>query len=475
MSTFDKLLKKVSLQEYRAFVSHYATNDPDFRAAFEIYFSEKDENPDLTKKYTKLTRRIISKYSDRGFVDYRSSFALSQEIDNLLQSGVAMANNRNFIDAFLIAKITLKEMIGVITCCDDSAGCIGGSVTGSIELINTIADADNAAPALKEEIYMFLENELHDRIYFDYGDFGYDLFCTYQDLAANLGKGESFLAFVDKQIKQLKADSYSNYEREFLIKQKIRFFQKTNEPEKARQLIDQHLDIVELRKEEVDRALSQNNVEQAKMLIREGIRIAENKDHWGTVAQWEKELLLVAELEKDVSTIRYYAKKFAFDRGFSKEAYNKWKSTYKADEWRQIIEQLIREKTDKITINAEATGFRSCNTMLLMALAPVYIEEQYWDRLMVLVKKEKDLDSTLTYHKYLKKHYSTELLEIYLPAFEKEGDRAGNRKKYATLVAKMKKVLKDIPDGEEKIRAVAQKLRERYSRRPAMLDELDKL
>lgn len=110
-----------------------------------------------------------------------------------------------------------------------------------------------------------------------------------------------------------------------------------------------------------------------------------------------------------------------------------------------------------------------------MVLAPVYIEEQYWDRLMELVKKENDLDSTLNYHVYLKPHYPGELLEIYLPAFEKEGDRAGNRKEYASLVVKMKRVLKDIPEGAEKIRAVAQTLKERYSRRPAMLDELDKL
>lgn len=39
----------------------------------------------------------------------------------------------------------------------------------------------------------------------------------------------------------------------------------------------------------------------------------------------------------------------------------------------------------------------------------------------------------------------------------------------------MKEVLKDIPEGEEKIRTVAQTLRERYARRPALLDELKKL
>lgn len=349
MSNFDKLLQKISIDEYRAFIRHYATHDPDFRTAFEIHFAAKDENADVTGKYTKLIRRIISQYSDRGFVDYRSSFALSQEIDNLLRASHDMVHKSNFRDGFIIARVTLREMIKVITCCDDSAGCIGGSVGGAIQLIDTISSADHAAPALREEIFSFLENELHDRVYFDYGDFGYGLFSIYRSLAANLGKEESFLAFIQKQISQIPSDAYSDYEKEFLIKQKIKFFGETKQLEKARQLMDQHLDIVELRKEEVDRVLGENDVEQAKTLIREGIRIAERKDHPGTVAQWEKELWRVAELENDVSTIRHYAKHFAFDRGFSKEAYDKWKSTYPADEWELVIEQYIQEKTTEIT------------------------------------------------------------------------------------------------------------------------------
>lgn len=476
MSAFDKLLEKISVEEYRKFIAHYAVRDPDFKTAFEIYFSDKDENPEVEQKYVKLVRRTISKYSDRGYVDYRSSFGLSGEINALLRSGVDLVSKSNFRDGFIIARVTLKELMNAMTCCDDSAGCIGGSLSNTIEIIETVATAGNAAPALKEEIFMFLEKELSERVYFEYGDFGYDLFNIYREIAVNLGKEDAFLVFVERQASRLPADSYSNYEKEFLIKQKIEFFHETHHPEKANLLTAAHLDIVELRMAEVDRALSQNNLEQAKRLIREGIRIAKNKQHPGTVAQWEKELWRVAELENDVATIRHYAKYFAFDCGFSKEAYNKWKTTYLPIEWRGVIDGYIREKTDEIARKKSgAARFWSVDSALLMALAPVCIEEQYWDRLMDMVKKANQLDSTLNYHKYLKANYADKLLEIYLPAFEKAGGLAGNRKDYAELVVKMKEVLQDIPEGEEAIRAVARKLRERYPRRPAMLDELKKL
>lgn len=245
---------------------------------------------------------------------------------------------------------------------------------------------------------------------------------------------------------------------------------------RAQELTMEHMDIVDLRKSEVERAVSRGLFEQAKVLLKEGIRIAERKQHPGTVSQWERELWRVAELENDVPTIRHYAKHFAFGRGFTKEAYDKWKATYPPAEWEEVIEKYIREKSEELSRKkAGAPRFWDYHLALLIALAPVHVEEQHWERLMELVQNANNLNSTLTYHKYLKANYASELLDIYVTGFEKAAEQASNRKDYSALVAIMKEVLKDIPEGEEKIRTVAQTLRKRYARRPALLDELKKL
>ena len=71
--------------------------------------------------------------------------------------------------------------------------------------------------------------------------------------------------------------------------------------------------------------------------------------------------------------------------------------------------------------------------------------------------------------------YPSELLEMYLPALKLAGDKASSRGEYSDLVSKMKKVLKDIPEGKEKIIAIAQNLKQKYPRRPAMIEELNKI
>ncbi|MGF1637663.1 MAG: hypothetical protein ACFCUU_11370 [Cyclobacteriaceae bacterium] len=108
-------------------------------------------------------------------------------------------------------------------------------------------------------------------------------------------------------------------------------------------------------------------------------------------------------------------------------------------------------------------------------MAPIYIAEKYWDRLMILVKEENSLSGTLHYHTHLVKVYPEELLEIYLPAFEKEGDIANGRDSYAQLAYQMKLVMDEIPEGKAKIKEIARKLIEKYPRRPAMKEELGRL
>ena len=94
------------------------------------------------------------------------------------------------------------------------------------------------------------------------------------------------------------------------------------------------------------------------------------------------------------------------------------------------------------------------------------------------MQQENTLDATLQFHEYLVKSYPEELLVIYLPKLEAYGRNTDNRSQYADLVKKMQKVMKDIPQGKERILALAQKLKDRFSvkpRRPAMIEELNKI
>ena len=67
------------------------------------------------------------------------------------------------------------------------------------------------------------------------------------------------------------------------------------------------------------------------------------------------------------------------------------------------------------------------------------------------------------------------MLALYLSEFECAGDYVNGRSQYADLSRKMIRVMKDLPEGKEKIQSIARKLIAKYPKRPAMIDELNKV
>ncbi|MEP7318627.1 MAG: SWIM zinc finger family protein [Panacibacter sp.] len=476
-NSFENFLHKISLPEYQHFVLHHASKDKDFKTEFELYFSDKDAGIDVEKKYAALIQKIINKHSDRGYIDYRSTSRLAGDIGKLYITATQLIKKNNFSDAFVLSKSLLKAMMEVSTSCDDSNGYIGGTIDDAVSLLETIAGSDKAATALKEQIFFFLQTELGDKIYFDYGDYGYEMFGVFQKLAIQLNNAETFLRFIDAQLAKLTGE-YDAYRKDFFNREKIEFLKAIGKTSEAEKLTEQNLNITEVRQDEVNKAIAKKDYKLAKQLIKDGIKVAEDKKHPGTVSQWQKELLRIAVIEKDIETVRHYTKYFAFDGWSDKEYYNQWKNTYHASEWTAVIEAVIDEKIKAITTSHEKNKGKSwqpANPPLLPDLAPIYIEEHYWDRLLALVQKEKGLGTILKYHEYLAKRYPADLLKLYIPAFEYEDTRASQRSEYATLASNMKRVIKDIPEGKAEITAITQNLIAKYPRRPAMIDELKKI
>lgn len=471
------LLQKISLEEYQEFILAHAAKDKNFRSVFELWFADKDNRIDTGKKYTDLIKSIIRKNSTQGYIDYRAASSVANEIHKLLDRGDDLILKHNLREAFILARAALKEVIQLIAYSDDSSGSIGDIISRVIQLIETTAEAQGAAVALKEEIFTFIQTALSDPLYFDYGDFGYEMLNIYQLLAIQLNKEEAFLNYIDTRLTKFSAEEHA-YEKNAFLVLKIKFLKAIGKAGEIAKLVQQNLDIVEIRQAEVDSAIDKKDLSLAKKLITEGIKIAKRKGLPGVISEWEKELLRIAVLEKDKGTIRHYTRYFAFDRWFNRDYYIQWRKTFTAAEWKEVIEKHIEEKTNQINQQYQKNkgkAWYSPDHLLLDFLAPIYVEEKYWDRLLALISKDADLDRILQYHDHLVKEYPSELLAIYLPAFERKGDTAGNRGEYANLAGKMKTVIKSIPEGKEKIISVARNLNQKYPRRPAMVEELNKV
>ncbi|MCB9050893.1 MAG: SWIM zinc finger family protein [Lewinellaceae bacterium] len=473
--SFEDILLQLDIEELREFIRYQKAQGREFGEQFMLFFSDKDPGMDVEKKYREMVRQLARRHSDRGFMDYRGTFAFSKAMMPVLQAaGHAIARN-NFREAMAIAQAVCLEVMTVQQACDDSAGNIGGIIQDGIQVFRNIANSKAVAPETLGQIYAWLEKQLPDATWFDYGDFGYEMLAVAESLAPHVDP-ERFLHLLDKLLESRAATgSYREYTREALKKYKIRFLQAIGREEEARQLIAANMDIVEVRLGMVEEAIAQQDFLRAKQLIAGGIEIAESKQHPGTVRKWEEVLLRVAQLEGDLATFRFFAKRFAFDRGMNTEFYQKWKDSFPPEEWPEVIEQHIQSVLAEETAKPRKFEWDSLEHALFGRLAPIYIAEQQWERLLHLIPPDPDEHILSQVHPYLARNYPKEMLPLYRNVLKTMADKAGNRGEYQRVAALMKKIKQDIEGSHAAIDELAASLIQQYPRRPAMREELGRV
>ena len=99
--------------------------------------------------------------------------------------------------------------------------------------------------------------------------------------------------------------------------------------------------------------------------------------------------------------------------------------------------------------------------------------EELWERLLEAVIAAKRLSTLDRYEDALKKRYPDEVLEAYTRILMQNAAVVSNRKQYQELTRYLKK-LRSYPGGAERTARLAEDWRTRYSRRRAMMEELDK-
>lgn len=467
--TLQSLLEKISLAELQGFVVEYAASDKTFYQKFELHFAEKDERIDVRKKYTDLINKIFRSNSDRGYIGYNESRKVSRELEKIVAMGYQYAEKDNFKDALTVAQVVLAELMSAYPEADDSSGELGGTFYSISELFDFLATSSMGL-RLKEELLEFLAKELQNQSYFDYGDAGYELMNILPKLALALGEPDLYLTVLEK----LERNS-SSYFQDFLRTRRIDFLRSIGRTEAAKQEIEANMDIPQVRQGVVEEAMRSKDYEKAKTLLHNGILVAEQQKHPGTVHDWEMQLFAIAKLENDQTQIRYYARKFAFDRSFNLDYYRQWKKTFLAAEWEKEIEDHI-QKTIKEIKKKPKKGFWSTPEMeMFQELSPIFIEEKQWPRLLELVQKYPAMDALDKVRSYLAKRFPEELLALYLPLLADWGQRVYTRPDYHKLATQMKSIKTEIPQAMEAIDQLVVSLKEQNPRRPAMLEELNEV
>jgi len=460
--TIEGLLAKTTTDELRQFLIQQAASDKVFASRLQLYFADKDERIDLGKQYTDLLKKAIRDNSDRGFVDYRATFKLAKEVDKVIGAGDELLNKGNLRDAITVGRVVATVMMEVVKTCDDSAGNIGGTVWGGMNLLHEVAKSDNLAPPLREQLYAWAAENLANKTFADYGDYDAALLDVAKTLACQLAEPEQFVQLLDTMTKRY-SDKYDSYSRDRFAKLKIDFLRQLGRTAEADQLTEASLDVVAIRDKVLDQAIANEQWERVGELIQGGINVAQKLGHPGTVSHWEKRLLEVAKLRHDSHTIRRLAKHFTFDRhSFDNSYYQQWKETFTAEEWPDEFSSLVRSIEKQITDGQQDAQHRwgySLNGERFRQLMPLYRAEKQWAEVTNLLHDDPTLDNIERLHDELAPRYPAELLALYVPILTKWGAIANGRQDYNKLAQTIKKVRTEVAGSQPAMDALVQNLR----------------
>ena len=229
----------------------------------------------------------------------------------------------------------------------------------------------------------------------------------------------------------------------------------------ANKFLEQNMDNPRFREMAIERALEQKNFVKAVALAENGVQ-SDKKDKPGLVKKWYDWLLKIAQAQNDTKKIIEYARHLLIVNFRNEQDYFQvLKEHVKPEVWEAFVDGIVREIKAKRRWDDEHL------------VASIYIKEEKWDKLWELIKEKPDFATIERYESYLSKRYSDEIMDLYATLVLDYLERNMSRDHYQTACRYIRRMIK--LGGKKQANKLIAQLRSLYARRPALLQELDKV
>jgi hypothetical protein len=448
----NELLKEISHEDLMQFIREKAEENPSFRNLFLISFANRNPQEE-SSLYIKQIKSILRTASGRnGFIDYSESHIVGNAISKLLISAQNHLESKNYRSAFLICTAVMEQLTEALQYSDDSDGSIGGNIEYACEILFDIAN-EELTEEMRKLIFEYCITAFDKRIYSEW-DWNMSMLHLASILLKTKEEGDLILFHIDKGEKYLHSgDELQSIQYDIL--------KKIKGDAAADSYLEANISNPRLRRKAISNAIEDKSYDKAGKLALDGIK-HDKKDKPGLVIKWYDWLLKISQAQNNIEKIIEYARLLFID-GFSGEQdyYKILKQNVPHEKWNMFVEEIIKAMPAKN---------RWYN---FDAIAKIYIEEKWWDRLLKLVKGSPELHTIEHYEEFLKKDYSDELILLYSKAITGCLENNADRGHYRTACRYLKKIIK--LGGIHTAIEIKEELKRKYPKRKALIEELNKV
>ncbi len=458
-TVMTSLLKRVRDKELREFIEIYAAENPELATEFLLHFADRLKMTGR-EKYLLLLQQII------GYPPPQSHYAptVAKRLDALLGQAAGQLAIKNYLDPFYLAVGLIGLVHPLVGRADDPDALLHGKIVTAFSILDAILHTD-AGPQLKELIF---ETALQEALRPAYRDKGLEEYWIDVLLAAVMNEEQQLrlVTLLDQLILATGSrhqDIMNERYEEFFLRKKMLILHRLGRPEEAKKVLADNLRIRTFRRQLIDEHIQQHQFEAAKELIKESKRSDQQKGRLYASSEWDELLLQIAEEENDVRQVRQSGLRLFYDQ-FRIEYYRKVKATYTADKWKPEVEKIIG------TLKAEKNfGWKG-----IRALATIFVEEQYWQRLLALLQKNATLEFAEDFYDLLKDRFPEELVAVYRVALRRYAEQHMGREHYNYIVSTLRKI-QSLPAGVAMAKTLTNEFKVKYSSRRNMVKALNKL
>ena len=455
---YDKILDKISENEIKEFVLEKIYENFDFQNEFRSHFVQYFEKTPKKVYEKRIAQSIYQAIGRKGFIEYNETYKFSNAMYDYIQEANNLIKHNEYQAPFWIASLILEELPDLPI--DDSDGTTSYVESECVEVIEKILEKCKNDRVIKEIFNWIIESIKNDTL----GDYSDGIEKVLDEHFIEDKFVNERLKIIDEKIQELEQqeDHYSEYKLEELIKTKIALLYQLGMDKEAIKTIKENIYYVPIRRMLIDIERKNENIDKVEKLLKEGMKIALKRGHYGTVTYYIEELLSIYKEHNQKEKYKNLVEEtlFKYSRG-SFKYYKKLKDLYTEEQWKNMRDNIIK------ILQSDGEGYHRDD------LRQIYIEEQYYEKLYNSVMSTPLFEIVVKYEKYLKKDFEKQLLEEYQKIVNEKATFTGKRN-YEDVI-KILQHMKTLKNGKKLVEKMVEEYKIKYANRRLMLEELNKI
>ncbi|MBS4209471.1 hypothetical protein [Bacillus sp. FJAT-50079] len=447
-----EVLVNLSKEELVDILINMANEDAVLKQSLIFKYAKGDDQDEL-EKCKALMNKIKNRYIARdGFISYREVSDFVGELDDIFEKA---RNHENPLMGLEIALFLLIEAMNAFQYADDSDGDIGGLVTVTLELIEEIViESNELGIPQRERAFEKLMAHVDSGVFSGWEEFKINLLYICTEFADVVELRARLKVKIESMLELSTDDRYTEYNNEGMLQILFTLIESYGTREEAEQFIIDHITYTSFREQLINQCFQERNYHKVIELTKDGEM--QDAQYPGLVSKW-KQLRYVAYKEQSLKKEQeQLAKELLFEGDFHYyEDLKELSIEDKAVFYDKLKEELRNDN-----------GWGSKNIFLKLIE-----EENDVEEIMQYVRK--NITRIEYYADRLIESFRDEVIDLYKDYINKEAKASSYRNAYRNVCNKLKKY-KTLA-GKEKQEELINELSLTYKRRPAFLDELEKI